>query len=61
VLAATEQDLAATEQDLAATEQDLAAGRLFLAVCPEAGSQVAGSTAGWRRACSRRSPGFSGG
>jgi lantibiotic biosynthesis protein len=31
---------------LAATEADLAAGRLFLAVCPEAGSQVAGSTAG---------------
>jgi lantibiotic biosynthesis protein len=31
---------------LAAAERDLAAGRLFLAVCPAAGSQDAGSTAG---------------
>ena len=31
---------------LAASQQDLAAGRLFLAVCPAAGSQDAGSTAG---------------
>lgn len=31
---------------LAATEQDLADGKLFLAVCPAAGSQDAGSTSG---------------